>query len=308
MPREQNMSSEPSFREPLEYRVYERSQANILRLKERLPEDTVLSLAREVIRRVASKGQKIEYATLVTSDADLEKLCRELLSDDPKAAVEMIAGLRAEGVSSEQIYLKYLAGAARMLGEWWEQDKASFSQVTTASTRMLAIMRGMRHLFEPAATAQTKSAVFASVPGEDHTLGVKMAADLFRKEGWDISLKLGLKHDALVAEIEREPKGIVGLSMSGRHSIEKLSKLVIALHICCPQAYLLVSGQDVEETRPTLALMGFDGIAGSVEEAREQMAAFWERKTLRSSAQRDRNNGNGSALAEKPVFPKLHIQ
>ncbi len=308
MPREQNMMTEISFREPLEYRVYERSQANIIRLKERLPEDTVLSLAREVIRRVALKGQKIEYPTLVTSDADLEKLCNELLSDDPKAAVDMIATLRAEGVSTEQIYLKYLAGAARMLGDWWEQDKASLTQVTVASSRMLAIMRGMRHLFEPAVNTQTKSAIFASVPGEDHTMGVKMAADLFRKEGWDISLKLGLTHDALVAEIEQEPKGIVGLSMSGRHSIEKLSKLVIALHICCPQAYLLVSGQDVEKMRPTLALMGFDGIAGSVEEAREQMAALWERKTLRTGAHCDRNNGNGSAFAEQTIFSKFNVQ
>jgi len=163
-----------------------------------------------------------------------------------------------------------------MLGDWWLEDRAGFSQVTIGTGRMFAIMRSMRHLFEPTFPAQDKTATFASVPGEDHTLGVRMAADLFRKDGWEIALKVGMTHDQLVAEIEQSPTGIVGLSISGRHSVDALSRLVVALHICCPHAILVVSGQDIEEVRPVLSLMGLDGIASTFEEAKEQLDTLWD--------------------------------
>lgn len=112
-------------------------------------------------------------------------------------------------------------------------------------------------------------------------MGVRMAADLFRREGWEISLKVGLDHDALVAEIEEQPTAIVGLSIGGEHSMEQLSKLIVALHICCPQVLILICGQDVEKARRVLELLGVDGIAETVEEAKDQMARLWDLKVGR---------------------------
>lgn len=273
---EQKVSLRIVQQDPLELDVYRRSQANIRRLNEKLPQDLVVNLAREVILRVASKGGKLEQITYCASPEELEKLCFALISDDDQAAARMIVELRSEGVRADEIYLNTLAAAARMLGDLWDQDRVNFSQVTVGTGRMFAIMRSMRHLFEPTFLVQDKSAIFASVPGENHTLGVRMAADIFRKEGWEIALKVGLDHDQLVAEIERTPTGIVGLSVAGQHSIEALSRLVVALHIACPHAIILVSGQSVDEVRPILSLMGVDGIAGTLEEAKEQMSALWD--------------------------------
>lgn len=280
------LSSTRGSIDPLEVSVYERSKANILRLKERLPEDLVANLAREVIQRIATRDSAVKDLAQEPSEADLEKLCLAFISDDDTAATKIITGLRAEGTGAEVIYLKHLAAAARMLGDWWTADRVNFTQVTFASGRMFAIMRSMKHLFEPATPVPHKRALFASVPGEDHTLGVRMAADLFRKDGWDIDLHVGLDHDALVAKIEEEvPSGIVGLSISGEHSIDALSRLVIALHICCPHAVLLVSGQNIDEARPLLALMGLDGIAGTIEEAQDQLATLWRQKVNAAQGQ-----------------------
>jgi hypothetical protein len=102
-----------------------------------------------------------------------------------------------------------------------------------------------------------------------------MASDLLRKEGWEIALKVGLDHDRLVKEIEKSPNGIVGLSISGEHSIDALSRLVVALHICCPHVIILVSGSNVDEVRPILNLMGIDGIAATFEEAKQQLEDLW---------------------------------
>ncbi|MDA8585544.1 cobalamin-dependent protein [Rhodobacteraceae bacterium] len=261
---------------PIEIDAYRRSEANIRRLSERLPENLMMDLAREVILRVASKQDALKHVPYEATEEELELLCTALISDDETAAATVITNLRADGVHPEDIYFKQLAAAARLLGEKWESDTLSFSQVTIGTGRMFSIMRSMRHLFEPKIVAQDKTAIFASVPGEDHTLGVHMAADMFRKEGWEIALKVGLDHDELVKEIENAPSSIVGLSISGEHSIEALSRLVVALHICCPHAILLVSGSNVDAVRPILSLMGLDGIAGSVDEARDQLERLWQ--------------------------------
>ena len=68
----------------------------------------------------------------------------------------------------------------------------------------------------------------------------------------------------LVAEIKKLPRCIVGLSIGGRHSLERLSGLVEALHRHCPQAAIVVSGQDIDELRPRLSAMGLDGVAVSL--------------------------------------------
>ena len=261
--------------EPLEFETYHQSQSNIRQLKANLPTELVASLAREVIHRLASRGSEVDHVPHDPSPKELEQLCTALISDDDAAAAEIILGVRAEGMPAEAVYLKYLAAAARILGEWWIEDRANFVEVTVGTGRMFAIMRGMRHLFAPTVHSQDKSAIFASVPGEDHTLGVRMAADLFRKDGWEIALKVGLDHDELVSEIERTPNSIVGLSVAGRHSVDALSRLVVALHICCPNAPILVSGQDIDDIRPLLSLMSLDGVTGDIDEAKEQMSNLW---------------------------------
>ncbi len=231
-----------------------------------------------MIRRLASHNRNYDHVAHNPTTEELETLCAALISDDDTAAAAIVLGVRAEHVSAEAIYMKYLAASARMLGEWWLEDRATFVEVTVGTGRLFAIMRGMRHLFSPPAVSHRMSVFFASVPGEQHTLGVQMAADLFRDDGWDITLRTGLDHDDLVAEIERSPTSIIGLSIGGRHSIEPLSRLVAALRICRPRAPVMVCGHDIEEIRPILDLMGLDGIADEMADAKEQMAAIWDRE------------------------------
>ena len=272
---EKKILTERASPDVLEIDVYERSKADIRLLKEQLPDDLVANLAREVIRRVVSKGDTIEVDIDGPSPEDLEKLAHALIDTDDTAAPAIILGLRTEGAGAEAIYLRHLAAAARILGQWWEEDRVSFSQVTHATGRIFAIMRSMKHLFEPAVTVQGKAALFASVPGEDHTLGVRMAADLFRKDGWDITLKTGLDHDTLVAEIEHSRALILGLSMAGEHSLDALSRLVIAVRISAPHVAIFLSGQNVDEESPILKLMGFDGISNDIDDAKERLAELW---------------------------------
>ena len=94
-----------------------------------------------------------------------------------------------------------------------------------------------------------------------------------------ISLLVGLSHYDLLAEIAQISSHMVGLSFSGEHSFEALSQLIVALRICAPHLSIVVCGQEVEEFRPMMELMGVDGIAVTMEEARAHFARLSQKKT-----------------------------
>ena len=253
---------------------YVRSQTGLRQLKSTLPEHSVEQLAREVLRRLAShSGETVSFAP---PKDEIEHLCNALLSENDNAAAEFIQDLRSEGVSIETAYLVYLAGAARLLGEWWESDKVSFTAVTLGTSRMYGIMRALRHQFGAARAAVKRSAVFVSVPGETHVLGVRMAADLFRKEGWEIDLIIDKPHDELVDEVSQSRAIIIGISAGGEHAVEALSKLMIALRISNPNAWIFVSGNIVDEARDAIELMDPDGMVTTIEDAKKILNGIWD--------------------------------
>lgn len=268
------MGPEDTSKRAIVYETYARSQEDLRRLEERLPSKLVESIANEVIYRLTLKESQLGDVPLAPDTPDLEVLCLALVGDADTAAAEIINELRAVGVPADVVYLKYLAAAARQLGDWWVEDRLSFAEVTIGTGRILAFMRSMRHLFRPKHPRTDKTAIFASIPGETHMIGIQMAADLMRKEGWNIDLCTGLDHDRLVAKIEASTSSVIGLSAAGEHSLDALSRLVIALHVVCPQIPIIVSGAKIDAMRPDIELMGVDGIASDIDEAKVQMAAF----------------------------------
>lgn len=252
---------------------YMQAKTELVVLKSRLRDEDVHSLAREVIRRLSDRTPTEKG--LAPAHEDIEALCHALLDDDDAAGGAFIQGLRADGASVEAVYLTYLAGAARMLGDWWEQDRISFAGTALGTARMYAIMRTISDEMAHACANAQRSAVFVSLPGENHILGVRMATDLFRKDGWDIDLKINKEHDQLVDEISTSGALIIGISASGDEAIAPLSKLVIALRISNPSAWIFVSGRLSDAAREAVELMGVDAIASTVDEAKEFMASVW---------------------------------
>ncbi|MDB2398741.1 cobalamin-dependent protein [Planktomarina sp.] len=276
MSKQQGSASGVQSTDAFEWEVYHNSETNIFELSKKLPEDLVASLAREVILRVASRTVAVARPV---SQEELLAFSTALASDSPKSAAQIIAAEREAGRPAEDIYVNLLAPAARQLGDMWDSDHITFAQVTVGSGRIFAIMRSMRHMFETSEPAEEPAVIFASVPGETHTLGVRMAADFFRTDGWNISLLIGLSHDDLLAEIAQISSRMVGLSFSGEHSLEALSQVIVALHICAPHLSIVICGQEVEEFRPILELMGVDGIAVTMEDARAHFTRLSQDKT-----------------------------
>ncbi len=255
--------------------AFTRANVEITTLKANLPKEAVRALAQEVVSRLANRATEVRGPGAEPDARAIDRLCTALVSEDVEAAARFVSQLRSDGASMETVLLSYLAASARRLGEWWDDDRVSFTDVTIGASRIYAIMRGLRHVLAPVqggvhASAQNH-AVFASVPDEIHTLGVTMAADLFRKHGWRIDLKVGLTHDDLVEALRHSECPVIGLSASGPRSLVALARLIVAVRINNPGSLILVSGQIVNDERDRVGFLGADGIAWDVPSALSEM-------------------------------------
>ena len=257
--------------------VFEKTQEEILTLKARLPEDAVASLAAEVIRRVSCYAAAPKVNAPQPSPEQVEHLARALISKNEATSSKLVLDGMADGMEIETIYLHYLGGAARLLGKWWDQSKISLVEVTLGTGRIYAILRSSNRFLFPKVRFTQKSAIFAASPNETHTLGVRMAADLFRKDGWNIDLMIGQSHDELVEGIERSHNYLIGLSAGGRHSSAALARLVVALRLSKPTAFIMLSGQIVNDAEDIVSVLGVDGIADDFETAQVVLEELWDR-------------------------------
>lgn len=215
--------------------------------RRKLSEAELAHLAEEVLRRLARAVAAQQDSIQHPSSRDIEAFCTALMTDDEAESINFVERLRGAGATLDTIYLSYMAGAARRLGEQWTADTISFLDVTMAAGRMYAIMRGLRRLIAQPDPFTDRHAFFAAVPGETHTLGVTMAADLFRQRGWIVDLEFGKDHDALVDALTRTNHTIIGLSASRPEQIGALARLIVALRIVKPSAYIMVSGQILDK-------------------------------------------------------------
>lgn len=227
----------------------------------RLPPDAVQALAGEVISRLSHRHSSFRPPIGTAPEVELTpemtemvlRLTHALLAVEDDDATGIVTGALSAGLSPEMVYLGLLAEAARLLGRWWEEDRVSALEVVLAAGRVYALMRSLRRLFGPPVLRGGQyRALFATTPGETHSIGVTMAADLMARHGWEIDLRAGLSHDDLVAEVRDSGHHIIGLSASAPRMLFPLARLIVALRVANPAAWIIVSGR-IAEYEPDVA-------------------------------------------------------
>jgi methanogenic corrinoid protein MtbC1 len=201
-------------------------------------------LAAEVVHRLVTMRENREiYAEQDVDAQQLSAFCDALLHHAPERALSFVANLQAQGVTRQHLRFGLIAGAARLLGERWDRDEVSFVDVTVATGHLYAVMRAVSADLGTRRTPirPERRAIFASVPGETHTLGVTLAADAFRDAGWEIELKLAESHDSLIQHADQAKPLVIGLSLSTKARLPELIRLVLALRIVTPSAIVGVA-------------------------------------------------------------------
>lgn len=258
---------------PFPLRVTEGGARN--RPRPGLPEAALVVLAQEVVQRLARwAGETVEArraACEALDEPDVEALCDALIGLDPQAAQAMILAAHRAGASHEELCLHHIGAAARLLGKRWDADRISLRHMALAAGRMLTLLRDLRDLAPPFQPRGARSALFAAVPGERHVLGVTMAADLFRDDGWDVDLRLDTDEARLADKVVRGAYPIVALSAAGVDRIRGLARAIVAVRLAAPKALIFVGGY-LARLEPDIAhRVGADAAAWEMTRCRTEM-------------------------------------
>ena len=243
----------------IDQRLFHSALTAAERQAERLETGVVTELAREVVRRLAEHPKRAHLSDHHATSAEIDMLVGALLSDSHTAASDMLIGLQADGLPLSEVYIGYISGAARRLGQMWDQDEIGFLQVTLATSRLTAIICGLKKIFYDREGGPLRRALFAACPGESHVMGVSMAADLFRREGWEIDLEIGQDHDELLMAQHLGAYPVIGLSASSAAMIMPMARFVRAVRLLTPGALIYVAGE-ITHLHPDVAVtVGADG-------------------------------------------------
>lgn len=264
----------------LDHEAFGQARELFLRGREALPKEALRTLAQEVVLRVSQHLDHAPESEPLPDTAAIDRLCAALMAADEMAAPDLVLEARRAGMSADMICLGYIAGAARRLGEWWEDDRIGFVEMTLAASRMYALLRGLRNVFPPrvrdgAAPAQV---CFVSVPGETHTLGVTMAADILRRRGWHIDLFNGYDHDDLMQAVSPSAYHIFGISAGSERMLLPLVRLKVALRVSHPRAWIMICGKITEVVPDLAGRVDADLVASDVASAIDEMQNLMRRE------------------------------
>lgn len=156
---------------------------------------------------------------------EFAELC---IGNDPVKLDQHVTDLLARGVTLESIFLHLLAPAARFLGDQWLDDKLSFVDVHLGLCRLHQLIcecEAIGYRSENMPLLDT-SILLSSAPGEDHTFGVTMVADFFRRYGWRVSNLCGLEPGFLVARLASTSYTVVGFSLHHERNFKSLKRMI----------------------------------------------------------------------------------
>lgn len=207
-------------------------------------------------------------------ESDVVKFAQSVLVSDVEVVLSYVERVRARGVTLERVYLDLLAPAARYLGDLWNADLCDFTAVTVGLWRLQQVVRELSPAFQDKAERRNRQHVIllSSVPGEQHTLGISMVAEFFRRTGWDVWAANPVSINELIGIVRSEWFGIIGLSVSSECKVEGLAGTIHSLRRASRNRSIgiMVGGPVFIEHPELVPLVGADATAVDGKQACEQ--------------------------------------
>jgi methanogenic corrinoid protein MtbC1 len=230
---------------------------------------------RLVLSRRAGESADDRQAAL--DDSDVEALAKLLLTQDATVAMAFVELKREQGASLSAVYLDLLAPTARRLGDWWHEDRCSFVDVTLGLCSLHRVLHNLspRFVGESSNAGHGKRILLMPAPGEQHTFGLIMVVEFFRRSGWEVRFDDSDSIDDLARLVRREWFSVVGVSVGCDARVSSVAQSIRSLRKASSNRSLgVMVGGPLLTGRPDLVqAMGADATAhdgiGAVRQAEQ---------------------------------------
>jgi methanogenic corrinoid protein MtbC1 len=179
---------------------------------------------------------------------EVQHLIQLATQSDLQGSIGMALTMLGAGVALETILLQLVAPAARVLGQDWEDDLRSFTEVTVG----LGTLHELVHTLAPQETFENMDssgsslrqpgsareleprgrAVLVSGPGEQHTLGLYIFGELLRHARWSVLIEATMSEREVVQHVKSQAVDAVGISISSQERLAAVAHLISAIKRC----------------------------------------------------------------------------
>lgn len=205
-----------------------------------------------------------------------ERLTNRLLAADASGAWKVVEAAQASGMSPIEVYVEMFVPTLRLVGERWESGEAGVDEEHQVSVMMTRLIGRMGPSFSTRGRRKG-TVVLAAPPGENHGLGLAMAADVIRGGGYS-ALDLGANTPvvALQAAISRIDDAVgVCLGALTPAALDTIQEMVLAARGGISRTSPVILGGAAVRDAAHARSLGADGVAdltsvvGMIEMGRE---------------------------------------
>jgi MerR family transcriptional regulator, light-induced transcriptional regulator len=204
-----------------------------------LDEDQILDLLNNVVEGEIIPRLMIAHQNFVSQGVEphhIQSIADEAVEQFAKLSIvgevddleDHIVKLTREGIVIETVYLQLMTPAARKLGEYWEQDLCSFTDVTIGLGRLQTLLYRLsaRHKGLNDPEALITRGLFVTPHGGQHSFGIRMVEDLFRRAGWKTLCEPNILSQDLVALLQGEHFDLIGIGISIEGQLELVQEMI----------------------------------------------------------------------------------
>jgi methanogenic corrinoid protein MtbC1 len=245
----------------------------------KLPGESVISMVEsEIIPRLMLAHRSASPAPVAFADTagllgpqTTETFARMAVSREPDSLIAFVGGLLQAGVSLDTIYTALLVPAARRLGEYWDDDTASFTDVTVGLGRLQQVVRalGWKTPSHHDDARLGRSAYFALGPGEQHMFGLFLIEDFFRRAGWRTWIETTATAQDMIETVRGHWFDVFGISLSVETHLDDVAETIRAVRSASrnPGLFVMVGGRVFLDRPELLDRVAADATASSGGEA-----------------------------------------
>ncbi|MFO1191236.1 MAG: cobalamin B12-binding domain-containing protein [Rhodoferax sp.] len=240
------------------------------------------AIEHEIIPRLMmahrAPNECLDYAELGSTgqgvtEQEVHAFTRLVLSEDENLAQACVNAMRAKGIAVETIYLDLLAPVARHLGHMWEQDLCDFTEVTIGLGRLHQTLRELSPGFNQPLnqTSNGRRVLLLPGPGEQHTFGLVMVSEFFRRAGWDVAGGPWEAGADPILMVRREWFDVVGFSLGSELYLDELAQCIKSVRKAAinPRIGIMVGGPIFSLYPEFVTRVGADGAAADGRRAPE---------------------------------------
>ena len=251
------------------------------------PVSVVKTIKTRIIPKIVLALRKAPRAEESTAEciSPIEQFALLALGDDDGAVFAYVDEMLTQGASVELIFLELLAPAARHLGALWESDATDFANVTLAVSRLQRLMRlHGESFFDQGIKGGGESILLTIIPGEQHSFGLSMVAEFFRRAGWNLCTGPFSSHQELTSLVHNYWFDVIGFSVSSDRRLDELKKDIhdIRRDSRNKSVGIMLGGPMVIAHPDLVATMGADMMSADATTAPQQARALIEQMKSRN--------------------------